>query len=86
MCISRDIVPIETIIQPLHAHVLKEYVYAREMRYGFFGTALTFVCAKCQPLFCVNISCTFFIALYLLNSTPNVSIMKGCFATFSCRR
>lgn len=86
MCICRDIVPIETIIQTLCAHILKEYVYAREMRDGFFGTSLTFVCAKCRPLFCVNISCTFFIALYLLNSTLNVSIMKGCFATFSRRR
>lgn len=49
-------------------------------------TLPTFVCAKCQPLFCINISCTFFIALYLLNSTLHASVMKGCFVIFSCRR
>lgn len=90
MCKSRDIVPMETIIQPFHAHILNNMFMQGRRDMVSLGTIMltlpTFVCAKCQPLFCINISCTFFIALYLLNSTLHASVMKGCFVIFSCRR
>lgn len=65
---------------------IKEYAYARKMRYGFFGEHSIDFSDKCQPLFCISISCAFFISLYLLNSTLHASIMKGCFVVFSHRR
>lgn len=65
MCISRDTVPMETIIQPVCVHILKNMFMQGRWDMVSLGsitlTSLTFVCAKCQPLFGINISCTFLL-------------------------